>query len=223
VLIPGGTVALAQAWRRDRRYLPLAAFPALFGVQQVLEGWVWRGLAAGDEAVTQAAALAFLFFAYQLWPALTPFAAARLETDERRRRACLALAGFGAVFGFLLYAPVAALPGALEVHVAGGSISYGTRLLQGDDALTAFLRLLYGAVICVPLLASSAPGVRGFGLLVATSMLATYLVAAYAFTSIWCYLAAVVSTWLVGMVSRLPRPGDPAMTAALAAVRGGRG
>ena len=37
-LIPAGALSMRQAWRGDRRYLPLATLPLLFGLQQLAEG-----------------------------------------------------------------------------------------------------------------------------------------------------------------------------------------
>ncbi len=205
VLIPGGGFALAQAWRSDRRYLTLASFPALFGVQQVVEGWVWLGIEGSTEVGARAAALGFLLFAYLLWLVLTPLAAYFVEERPARRRVFLAFAAFGAVFGLSLYAPVAALPEWLEVEVVRGSIVYHTRLVYDGLVSTTVLRVVYVGVICLPLLASSAPAVRGFGVLVALSVVVTFLFVTYAFTSVWCYLAAVVSGYVALLMYHLPR------------------
>ena len=67
-----------------------------------------------------------------------------------------------------------------------------------------FLRAVYVGVICGPLLACTAPGVRGFGILVTLSVAVAFLFATHAFTSIWCYLAAGVSAWLLVTILRLP-------------------
>jgi hypothetical protein len=54
------------------------------------------------------------------------------------------------------------------------------------------------------------PAVRTFGVLVTLSVAVSFRFAAYAFTSVWCYLAAVVSAYVVFMMFRLPRPEDGA-------------
>lgn len=205
VLIPAGGFSLAQAWRADRRFLTLAAFPALFGVQQVMEGWVWLGTEAGTGSNPRVAALGFLFFAYVLWPVLTPLAAYFVEKGPVRRKVFLAFAAFGAAFGLSLYAPAAALPDWLEVEVVRGSIVYNTRLVYDGVVSTTVLQGVYVAVVCLPLLASSAPEVRGFGVLVTLSVVVTFLFVTYAFTSVWCYFAAVVSGYVALLMSRLPR------------------
>lgn len=42
VLMPIGALTVNFALQNDRRYLALAAFPLLFGIQQAFEGWLWR-------------------------------------------------------------------------------------------------------------------------------------------------------------------------------------
>jgi hypothetical protein len=210
ILIPAGAVALAQAWRGDRRYLLLAAFPALFGVQQMFEGWLWLSLAQGAGGDFRLPAMGFLFFAYLFWLVATPLAALLVEATRWRRRAFLAMAAFGMAYGLSLYAPLLITPEWLELGVVRGSVVYVTRLIYGDAVPVPLLRLTYATVICLPLLASSVPAVRTFGVLVTLSVVVSFWFAAYAFTSVWCYLAAVVSAYVVLMMFRLPRPEDGA-------------
>lgn len=205
VLIPLGGVALAQAWNTDRRYLTLAAFPAVFGIQQIFEGILWYSLEAPGPPVSHVAAMGFLFFAYLLWLVLTPLAAFLLEERTWLKRAFLGVTAFGAVYGLSLFVPLVINPGWLSIEFARGSIVYDTRLIYDDAVSKTVLRVVYAAVICLPLLASTAPRVRFFGLLVTLSVLLAFLFAIYAFTSIWCYLAAVVSAYVAFMMFRLPR------------------
>lgn len=45
-LLAGGTYATAQAIKKDPRWVPLAAYPVAFGVQQTVEGAVWLDVTA---------------------------------------------------------------------------------------------------------------------------------------------------------------------------------
>lgn len=205
VLIPLGAAALARAWRVNRRYLTLAAFPLLFGVQQIFEGILWRSLDHPQTPPSQAAAMAFLLFAYLLWLVLAPLAAFMVEERPLLRRLFLGITVFGAAYGLSLFVPLLVNPDWLAIGFARGSIVYDTRLIYDDVVSTTVLRVVYAAVICLPLLASSAPGVRSFGIVVTLSVVAAFLFAIYAFTSVWCYLAAVVSAHVAVMLFRLPR------------------
>ena len=206
VLVPLGLLAMAQARKTDRRYLLLAAFPALFGYQQIFEGFLWQSL-DGPEGFSRFSALAFLLFAYLLWPALTPLAAYRVEDRPALRRIFLGLSVFGGLFGLTLYVPLLVRPDWLDIGMARGSIVYESRLVYEGLVSTTVLRLVYAGVICLPLLACTARGVRSFGVLVTLSVVLGFLFATYAFTSVWCYLAAVVSAYLAIAMLRLPGRG----------------
>ena len=206
VLIPLGGIALAQAWKTDRRYLTLAAFPVFFGVQQIFEGFLWRSLDDPALPASHAAAMAFLLFAYLFWLVFTPLAAFLVEERKPLRRVFLGFTIFGGAYGLTLFAPLVVNPGWLTIEVARGSILYDTRLIYDDVVSKTLLRVTYAGVICLPLLASTAPGVRIFGMLVTLSVLLAFLFATYAFTSIWCYLAAGVSAYVVFLMFRLQFP-----------------
>ncbi|MCE6950795.1 hypothetical protein LAZ29_07615 [Cereibacter sphaeroides] len=207
VLVPLGILAMAQARKTDRRFLLLAAFPALFGYQQIFEGFLWQSL-DGSGGFSRTAALAFLLFAYLLWPVLTPLAAFRVEDRPALRRIFLGLAVLGGLYGLSLYAPLLVRADWLGIGLARGSIVYESRLVYDGLVSTTVLRLVYAALICMPLLACTAHGVRFFGVLVTLSVVLGFLFATYAFTSIWCYLAAAVSGYLAVAMLRLPRRTD---------------
>lgn len=207
-LIPLGAATLRQAWRTDRRYAVLAAFPALFGVQQMAEGLQWRRLES-EGAGSTGAGLVFLFFAYFLWPLVTPLAAALVEARAWRRRMFLVVAAIGGVFGASLFVPLLIYPAWLDIEALRHSIDYDTRLIY-DGWLPALVpNIAYGAIVCLPLLASSVAGVRVFGAMMTLAGMVTVLLAVYAFTSVWCYFAAFASAHVALVVMRLPEGGRP--------------
>ncbi len=67
--------------------LPLAATPALFAVQQAIEGLPWlEPPAAPDGSASTGLTPLFLLFAEVLWPVYAPIAVMLIEPDPRRRR-----------------------------------------------------------------------------------------------------------------------------------------
>ena len=54
VLLPAGAVAMRRAYQRDRKYLPLATLPVLFGLQQLFEGFVWTAGHRGNQSAQSA-------------------------------------------------------------------------------------------------------------------------------------------------------------------------
>ena len=69
-------------------------------------------------------------------------------------------------------------------------------------------RAIYAAIICIPLLLSSVAQVRVFGWLILGSVVFGFLFLSYAFTSVWCFLAAVLSAYIYVVLRRTPRPAN---------------
>ncbi len=206
VLVPAGVWTLRAAWRHDRRLLGLASFPLLFGVQQASEGMLWRALDAGDVAGQHAPAVVFLFFAYLVWPALVPLSALLAERDPRRRRLLAWLSAAGLALGLSLFVPLLIHEDWLGVGLERGSILYSARLIWDGVVGHTPIRVVYAAIICGALLLSSDRSIRIFGGLITASVILGFVFAAYAFVSIWCYFAALISLWIVVVLRRRPVP-----------------
>ncbi|SDC61564.1 DUF6629 family protein [Ruegeria marina] len=213
VLIAGGAVALRKTPDLGPRFLGFAAFPMFFGIQQISEGLLWLSLDGPDPVPPNAAALVFLFFAYWFWPVWVPLSSTLVEPDAARRRIFAGLSAFGFCLGAALYLPLLLTPQTLDISLVRHSIQYkNPGLFPGEAAKTA-ARLVYALVICLPLAGSSHAQVRIFGALIVASVAAGFVFAAYAFTSIWCFLAAMISGYIVYMVfvlAREDRSGEPA-------------
>jgi hypothetical protein len=204
-LLPAGAYGVEAAWRKDRRYLPLALMPLLFGLQQICEARVWAGLAVGNPELARLPSLAFLFFALVLWPDWVPLAAAAVEPRGWKRRAFVALAGGGAAFGVAYYVPAAADGGrGLGPAVVGHSVRYDFSAVPAAGGW-AWLAL-YLVAVCGPLLASRDRSLRPLGAAVAVSAVVAYALFEYAFASVWCFLAAVLSLYLAYALHRVPEP-----------------
>src|ERR1700677_1279381 len=109
-LAPVGVYCAWTALRRRPRLLGLGLMPLFFGLQQISEGFVWLGLERGDPHLTQAAALAFLFFAVVFWPVWFPLFATWMEPQRHRKwllagLTLLATSWFWAVYLPLLLDP----------------------------------------------------------------------------------------------------------------------
>jgi hypothetical protein len=209
-LLPVGAYCVWRAARNEPRFLPLALVPIAFGLQQVAEGFVWLGLHHGDPVLVSRSAVVFLFFALPFWPLWLPLS---LLPPEGRRPARVFLAALVLVspVWLWLYAPLATDPGRwLSTEVVHHSIAYQFSSLPAFQlAPRALWRVAYLASICGPLLVAS-PG-SGGGLLravgggvVAALFVVTYLIYWYAFTSVWCFFAALLSLLLALAFARLP-------------------
>lgn len=170
-LIPAGAYCLRRAAVVDPDALALSAAPVIFGVQQILEGFVWMGLDQGNTALARGATVGFLFFAIVFWPFWIPWSAFRLEKHRRRQNTFRLAALLGLGGALFIYLPLVE-DGGRGVHasVLHHSIRY-------EFALRPLLR-------GVPL------GIwQAVYVLFAT-------VFWYAFISVWCAFAAVLAGWL---------------------------
>lgn len=198
-LAPVAGYALWTAGGLGRRWLALAAFPAAFAMQQAVEGWLWLGLDAGNEAQVALAARGFLIFSHFFWPAFVPFAVMCAEPYGWRRRAARWLAVAGAAFGLSICVPSILLSDWLATEVIGGSLEYQTTLIYDGVVPRPVLRGIYAAIVLSALFVSSHRDVVVFGVYVAVSLLATLWVFPETFISVWCFLAAVLSIYLAVM------------------------
>ncbi|MGB5735414.1 MAG: DUF6629 family protein [Thiohalocapsa sp.] len=196
VLVPVGAYSLKLAVQNDRRYIVVASFPLLFGIQQAVEGVLWLGLAGQEGPNIRLAALGFLFFAFWLWPFLVPLSAYALEQRAFRKLVFKGLAAIGFLFGLSLFLPLLTYPDWLAIERAQGSILYDTRLVYDDFIARNTVRFGYAVIISVPLLFSTQPKLRVFGMLILTSVVIGGFVFHYAFISIWCFFAALLSLYI---------------------------
>ena len=169
--------------------IPLASLPLLFAVHQAVESVVWWG-AQGDvpSRLGDAAMWVYLVFALVVLPVLVPVALATDERDPDRRRiiAAFGLPGVATALVLLMQlieGPVSVRPESLHLEYSIG-LDWGV-LITG----------CYVAATCGPLLASSAPRLRLFGIanLFCVLLLGYLNFGAGGIISLWCFWAAVVS------------------------------
>ncbi len=180
-----GVVTLSRA--EERRALPLAATPVLFGMQQAVEGLLWLRLPVAPEgADASGLTLLFLLFAEVFWPIYAPTAVLLVEPDRRRRRLialCLAAGvGVGAWMGWWILGQPA------SARILDGHIAYATGYKGSDFALFVYL-----AATALPLLLSSHRTVIVLGAIVLVGATVSYGFYREAFVSVWCFFAAAAS------------------------------
>ncbi len=200
-LVPtGGWCILSVLRQRKLRYLPLAFVPLIFALQQFLEGMVWKGIGAGDAEMTRRFSQLFLFFALSFWPFWMPFVALNIEKRLWKQAVMCFLMVLGVIMGDYLYGQIINEPERwLKIEVVCRSIRY---TYFGGVAFqflpTVVSRSLYVVVGGLPLFLCSEAIVRRFGALMVFSAFMTGLFYSYAFTSVWCLFAALLSLYLCG-------------------------
>lgn len=174
-----------------RRELVVAALPLLFGIHQLVEGFVWLGLRGQvSDGLGDAAKEAYVVYAHAVLPVIVPFGFMLLEPDARRSRAMQPLVCLGLVLGLYLLWQVTAYPvGAQE---QARCINYTTH--TPNDVLVGSL---YVVATCGPALMSSSRRLRWFGLVSLIGVIATALVRFDELTSVWCVYVALVSVLIL--------------------------
>lgn len=203
LLLPVGLYCAKKAYEIDKRYLALAAVPFLFGIQQAFEGGLWLAMGESVESRINRMALGFLFFADFFWPFLVPLASAFVEENMRKRRIFLFFSCLGGLFGLSLYLPLLVQPDWLSVVIKHGSIFY--QLVQVYDAIIPQpgVRIFYVIIVATPLLASSVRNIPILGVLLVLSILLSALLFSYAFVSVWCFFAAIISLYVFSIIAHI--------------------
>jgi len=206
LLMPVGAYCTVAALRKNISYLPLALTPILFGVQQLCEAGVWLGFERNDPALVKPSATAFLFFAIAFWPCWIPFVAMILEPRSWRRKFffLLMLVGMWMGGGAWLEA-VLKYDELVHVGIAGHSIRYDlTQLTMAQSVASALLQVIYLVLICGPLILSHERGLLPIGVLIGVSAVTVHFVFMYAFVSVWCFFASLISAHIGYVIYRLP-------------------
>ena len=181
---------------REPRALLFASVPMLFAVHQFIEGWVWLGLGGRiDKLALDHVAFLFTLYAQGILPLLMPVAVALMEPAGWRRRAILGLTGVGAVVCAWDVYGLVFLPS--RVFVEHHSIAY-------RNAWTGnfWISCLYVLATCGAMLLSTHRVVRAYGVLNVIGLSVVEIVREYAFASVWCFYAAIMSVMIYWQFKR---------------------
>lgn len=201
-LVPVGLYTIARTRHVNTAWLPFAAFPLAFGLQQALEGVVWLGLTGGNETAVCMASRGFLFFSHLFWLAWVPFAVWMVEPNPARKRVIGVMTAIGCVYGLSVFLPSFLIRDWLHMEVIERSLEYKTRLIYDGLINRTVLRLFYAVLVVGALFLSSHRRIQVFGGLIAASLTLTYAFYAYAFISVWCFFAAILSIYLTVILIR---------------------
>ncbi|TXC70320.1 hypothetical protein FSB78_04695 [Sphingomonas ginsenosidivorax] len=175
---------------RDPRALLFASVPLLFAIHQCSEGLVWLALDGGiDRPALDHSVFLFTFYALGILPLLMPVSVALLEPAGVRRRAILGLTAVGAFVCIWDVAGLVAFP--TRAVIDHHSIAYYNPVTS-----RLWISALYILATCGALLLSTHRVVRTYGVLNVIGLTIVHVVKGYAFASVWCFYAAVLSAVL---------------------------
>src|SRR5262245_49523559 len=195
-----GSIGAVTLWKaaklREPAILPIAAFPALFALQQGIEGLLWLDLARpAASACRPFLTHAFLGYAEIFWPVFAPLAAWLIEPVQWRRRMIGACVLVGAALSAYLFWKMLGNP--YTASTATGHIVYSNSVtypkgIEIPDVLAATISRLVSSRRMIQLLAVVILG--GF----AVALLSFY----QSYISVWCFFAAAASSIVYLFVHR---------------------
>lgn len=213
VLVPVGIYCIHTARRSNPKWVPLAAFPLIFGIQQAVEGLVWSGISMHDPTLVSLASKSYVFFSHMFWLFWVPFSVWYLEANQRKRYLLAGLTIFGGIYGLSMFLPFALIAGWLDVEVVQHSLLYKTTTIYDGLIDRLVLRIVYALQVFLALVVASDKKVRVFGVLILLSVIGSYLFFKYAFVSVWCFFAALISLYIwYAVSSEQTRVKQPSMT-----------
>ena len=197
-----GIVTLSSAAAKpDHRILALAAFPMLFALQQVVEGFLWLDLASPGPGVLRGVLVhAFQGYAEVFWPVFAPLAALLSERQRWRRilmSVCLVIGV--ALSAYLLVAMIS--------HPYQASVGQGHIVYRNDFQYLTGIEVPYVVATTFSLLLSSHRRVQGLALVILFGFAVAYVSFHHAYISVWCFFAAIASAMVYLYVRAVPARG----------------
>ena len=164
-----------------------ASIPLLFALHQFAEGAVWLGLTGnGLPGGVEPWGFAYMLYAQGLLTLLIPLSVWLIEPDRRRRRMVLPFLLLGAAL--TLYMLWALLRFPTAIYVEHHSVVY-----RNPASSHLWIAVLYVIATCGALFFSGYRYIVALGAVNLVGVLLTIWFKQYAFTSVWCAYAAVVS------------------------------
>lgn len=199
VLIPVGAYCLTTSRNTGAGWMAFAVYPMFFGLQQFMEGIVWRGIDMGNLGLIEVSARGFAFFSHFFWLFWVPFSVWLLETDTTRKKFLLFLTAFGFCYGLSIFIPLLR-EGWLSVEVANNSLDYRATMIYDGVVDRTIIRIVYALQVVTAFMVSTNPRIRHFGVLILLSVIAAFIFYKYAFVSVWCFFAALLSLYMLYML-----------------------
>jgi len=201
-LIGSGACSVKRV--KNKAFLPLALIPLFLGIQQVLEGGVWLALAAQDRFLTTLFAFGYLFFALSFGQVWIPLTVYRIEPPGWRK----SLMGWFLAVGIIVFAAsyfvLLFTSRSLEPTIVNHSISYNAFITAINPRIHLALYVLYAVLGFVPLYISSFTPLRAMALMLTVSVAVSALFYLHAFTSVWCFFAAIISFYVLRIIRAAP-------------------
>lgn len=181
---------------KDKTTRFIAATPLFFALQQAIEGFNWMAQPMHSTLAVVPTYL-YLIFVTLFWPIWTPLAVAMYEPEFWRRVMMYVCLGIGALMG--MYYLYALFFFGADATIQGHHLVYTMHHSAPSwQWLIAHALYVFGTVAPFFISSRKHMWLFGAGLLIAYAI--TFLFYYTAFTSVWCFLAALLSMlslWII--------------------------
>lgn len=186
-----GITALLKT-QGNKRLLPIAVIPLIFGIQQAAEGIVWLGIYHNRADIITFFSYIFLGITMIGWPVIVPYTVYQLEQNKKRKQMLKYLFFIGMVIASTLIGALLMIP--LRVMVHHHHIVYDLPMTVGWSWFATFW---YIAVTVVPTFISTRPYAWLLGVILSCSYIISFILFSYAHISIWCFIVALLSVLIL--------------------------
>jgi hypothetical protein len=179
-------IGIATVKKSQRKTdIPFAMIPLFFGLQQIIEGFLWLSFLYNSHLLNVIMTYAFTLVSHVFWPIFIPFSIGLMESVPWRKKVIhvFQLTG-GALGAYLLYF-IIQYPITSEIH---SNIVYVFPHFHKPLVL-----ILYIAATCISAFFSSHRLVNIFGILALILFMMAFWFYFVAFFSVWCFFSAILS------------------------------
>ncbi len=203
ILLTAGIATVKKA--KVSSQLAFAAIPLIFAVQQFTEGLLWISLLNPEYAIwQQPVTYLFLIFAQVVWPTWVPVSILLLEKKKKRKSILYIISGLGILTSFYLSSRM--IMHDVRAEVIGHHIHYN---LWVPVSVLKFFGIIYFITTVVSHFISGIKKIWWLGFLTLLSFLTTKIFFEFYLISVWCFFAAIISTFIyviVKDINKMPRP-----------------
>lgn len=197
-LAPIGGFCLNSALRRHRLFWPIATVPIAFAVQQAMEGVIWTSLNHLDQDTAEVASKVYLFFALAWWPFWGPLTTLVAARNRQMKTLFSIWVVLSTGWFFAAYLPnLADAQTRVQATVVHHSIhyTYSDEVILGPGNRLP-VSLLYVFCTAGPFLFQRVGNTNRLSMAIGlSSVLLAHYFHSYAYTSVWCIFAALLSSY----------------------------
>ena len=183
VLTSLGGYALTKTTRTQEK--ALASIPFIFGSQQFIEGFIWRGSMTSLTGPT-ILTYTYLFFALILWPSFMPIAIGLVEPNPDRKKWISSLSIPAGISSFFYIHVLWKYPVLSQIHE--DHIQYLFTIHP-----PALISVFYCMGTVLPCLLSSQRWLVGFGVVLSLGLIVSHFIYSDVMVSIFCFFSALLS------------------------------